>query len=128
MNKILYFAESEYIVRDLINLPANILNPNYFEKYVKKFSNFHNTKLKIVYGKSLKKDFPLIHEVGKASSNKPRLFELTYKRSNSSLNLTLIGKGVCFDTGGLNLKSSSGMINMKKICQEQLQFWVLLII
>jgi len=42
-NKILYFAESEYVVRDLINLPANILNPNYFEKYVKKFSNFHNT-------------------------------------------------------------------------------------
>jgi len=114
INKILYFTESEYIVRDLINLPSNILNPNYFEKYVKKFSNFHNTQLKIVYGKSLKKDFPLIHEVGKASSNKPRLFELTYERSNSSLNLTLIGKGVCFDTGGLNLKSSSGMINMKK--------------
>ena len=114
INKILYFAESEYIVRDLINLPSNILNPNYFEKYVKKFSNFHNTQLKIVCGKSLKNDFPLIHEVGKASSNKPRLFELTYKRSNSSLNLTLIGKGVCFDTGGLNLKSSSGMINMKK--------------
>ena len=113
-NKILYFAESEYVVRDLINLPANILNPNYFEEYVKKFSNFHNTKLKIVCGKSLKKDFPLIHEVGKASSNKPRLFELTYKRSNSSLNLTLIGKGVCFDTGGLNLKSGFGMINMKK--------------
>ena len=83
-------------------------------EYVKKFSNFHNTKLKIVCGKSLKKDFPLIHEVGKASSNKPRLFELTYKRSNSSLNLTLIGKGVCFDTGGLNLKSSFGMMNMKK--------------
>ena len=114
MNKILYFAESEYIVRDLINLPANILNPNYFEKYVKKFSNFHNTELKIVSGKSLKKDFPLIHEVGKASSNKPRLLELKYKRSNSSLDLTLIGKGVCFDTGGLNLKSSSGMMNMKK--------------
>ena len=114
MNKILYFVESEYIVRDLINLPANILNPNYFEKYVKKFSNFHNTELKIVTGKSLKKDFPLIHEVGKASSNKPRLLELTYKRSNSPLDLTLIGKGVCFDTGGLNLKSSSGMINMKK--------------
>jgi len=114
MNKVLYFAESEYIVRDLINLPANILNPNYFEKYVKKFSNFHNTEFKIVSGKSLKKDFPLIHEVGKASSNKPRLLELTYKRSNSSLDLTLIGKGVCFDTGGLNLKSSSGMINMKK--------------
>ena len=113
-NKILYFAESEYVVRDLINLPANILNPNYFEEYVKKFSNFHNTKLKIVCGKSLKKDFPLIHEVGKASSNKPRLFELTYKRSNSSLNLTLIGKGVCFDTGGLNLKSGFGMMNMKK--------------
>ena len=113
-NKILYFAESEYVVRDLINLPANILNPYYFEEYVKKFSNFHNAKLKIVCGKSLKKDFPLIHEVGKASSNKPRLFELTYKRSNSSLNLTLIGKGVCFDTGGLNLKSGFGMMNMKK--------------
>jgi len=114
INKILYFAESEYVVRDLINLPANILNPDYFEKYVKKFSNLHNMKLKIVCGKSLKKDFPLIHEVGKASSNKPRLLELKFKRSNSSLNLTLIGKGVCFDTGGLNLKSSSGMLNMKK--------------
>ena len=114
LNKMISFTESEYIVRDLINIPANILNPEYFENYVKKFSNFHNTKIKIVSGKDLKKNFPLIHEVGKASSKKPRLLELTHKRSSESFNITLIGKGVCFDSGGLNLKSSSGMLNMKK--------------
>ena len=114
MDKTLYLAESEFIVRDLINLPANILNPDYFESYVKKFSNFHDIKLKVVFGNDLKKNFPLIHEVGKASSKKPRFLELTHKGSSKSLNITLIGKGVCFDSGGLNLKSSSGMLNMKK--------------
>ena len=114
LDKTSYLAESEFIVRDLINLPANILNPEYFENYVKKFSNFHNIKLKVVFGNDLKKNFPLIHEVGKASSKKPRLLELTYKGSSKSFNITLIGKGVCFDSGGLNLKSNSGMLNMKK--------------
>ena len=114
LDKTLYLAESEFIVRDLVNLPANILNPEYFESYVKKFSNFHNIKLKVVFGNDLKKNFPLIHAVGKASSKKPRFLELTYKGSSKSFNITLIGKGVCFDSGGLNLKSSSGMLNMKK--------------
>ena len=114
LDKTLYFAESEFIVRDLINLPANILNPDFFESYVKKFSNFHKTKLKVIFGNDLKKNFPLIHEVGKASSKKPRFLELTHKGSSKSCNITLIGKGVCFDSGGLNLKSSSGMLNMKK--------------
>ena len=114
LDKTLYLAESEFIVRDLINLPANILNPDFFESYVKKFSNFHKTKLKVVFGNDLKKNFPLIHEVGKASSKKPRFLELTHKGSSKSFNITLIGKGVCFDSGGLNLKSSSGMLNMKK--------------
>ena len=114
LDKTLYLAESEFIVRDLINLPANILNPDFFESYVKKFSNFHKTKLKVVFGNDLKKNFPLIYEVGKASSKKPRFLELTHKGSSKSFNITLIGKGVCFDSGGLNLKSSSGMLNMKK--------------
>ena len=114
LNKTLYLAESEFIVRDLINLPANILNPDYFETYFKKFSNFHNATIKIVCGNDLKKNFPLIHEVGKASSKKPRFLELTHKGSSKSFNITLIGKGVCFDSGGLNLKSSPGMLNMKK--------------
>ncbi len=114
LDKTLYLAESEFIVRDLINLPANILNPDYFESYVKNFSKLHSTKIKIVCGNDLKKNFPLIHEVGKASSKKPRLLELTHKGSSKSLNITLIGKGVCFDSGGLNLKSSYGMLNMKK--------------
>ena len=114
LDKTLYFAESEFIVRDLINLPANILTPDFFESYVKKFSNFHKTKLKVIFGNDLKKNFPLIHEVGKASSKKPRFLELTHKGSSKSFNITLIGKGVCFDSGGLNLKSSFGMLNMKK--------------
>ena len=114
LDKTFHLSESEFIVRDLINLPANTLNPDYFETYVKKFSNFHNAKIKIVSGNDLKKNFPLIHVVGKASSKKPRLLELTHKGSSKSFNITLIGKGVCFDSGGLNLKSSSGMLNMKK--------------
>ncbi len=114
LNKLIYFTESEYLVRDLINIPANILDPEYFEKYAKKFSNFHNAKIKIVSGNTLKKNFPLIHVVGKASPKKPRLFEIKHKGSSGYFNITLIGKGVCFDSGGLNLKGSSGMLNMKK--------------
>ena len=114
LDKTLRLVESEFIVRDLINLPANILNPDYFETYIKKFSNFHNGKIKIVCGNDLKKNFPLIHEVGKASSKKPRFIEFTHEVSSKCFNITLIGKGVCFDSGGLNLKSSTGMLNMKK--------------
>jgi leucyl aminopeptidase len=61
----------------------------------------------------LKKNFPLIHAVGRACDDAPRLVELTWgNKSNKAL--TLIGKGVCFDTGGLDLKSASGMLGMKK--------------
>ncbi len=114
LDKILLLTESEFIVRDLINLPANILSPKHFENYLKKFSDFYNLEIKTVFGNNLKKNFPLIHEVGKASSKKPRFLELNFRGSSKYFNITLIGKGVCFDSGGLNLKSRSAMINMKK--------------
>ena len=107
--------EAEYIVRDLINLPPNFLGPQILENFAKKFSIFHGTKFGVIKGKQLlEENFPLIFEVGKGSKQKPRLIKLDHGPKNAKLKIALIGKGVCFDSGGLNLKSSEGMRLMKK--------------
>ena len=114
-SNLIYFAESEFISRDLINYPANYLGPSELEDYVKSFAEFHKTKFSSIKGEELKKqNLPLIHDVGRASEQAPRLLEIEYGRKNASYNITLVGKGVCFDSGGLNLKNPSGMRNMKK--------------
>ena len=114
-SNLIYFAESEFISRDLINYPANHLGPSELEDYVKSFAEFHKTKFSSIKGEKLKKqNLPLIHDVGRASEQAPRLLEIEYGRKNASYSITLVGKGVCFDSGGLNLKNPSGMRNMKK--------------
>src|SRR6202012_5403761 len=71
-------------------------------------------KISFVTGNDLlKKNFPLIHAVGRASVRQPRLIDITWGKPGAP-KVTLVGKGVCFDTGGLDIKPSSGMLMMKK--------------
>ena len=113
--KFIHLTESEYIARDLINSPANNMGPQEIEDYAKSFADFHQASFSSICGEGLlKENLPLIYSVGKASEQKPRLLEITHGTADAKLSITLVGKGVCFDTGGLNLKSPVGMRNMKK--------------
>jgi len=105
-----------FLARDLINLPPNILTPYNYEKIVKNcFKNF-SIKIDTYKDKKLEKNFPLINFVGRSSENKPLLLDIKWSKSkkNTFPNITLIGKGVTFDSGGLDVKPSSGMMLMKK--------------
>lgn len=107
------FAESESIARDLINTPASSLGPNKFEEAVQKFALHHGLSFTSIIGEKLTDlNFPLIHAVGRAAQEAPRLLELSWGDQKSK-KVTLVGKGVCFDTGGLNIKLSK-MNTMKK--------------
>jgi len=107
-------AEATFLVRDLINTPAADNGPEELANTgVELFKKYKGQSKVIVGDDLLKKNFPAIHAVGRASDRAPRLFDGTWGQKNAP-KVTLIGKGVCFDTGGLNLKSAVGMKNMKK--------------
>jgi len=105
-----------FLARDLINLPPNILTPYNYEKIVKNCLKDFSTKIDTYKDKKLEKNFPLINFVGRSSENKPLLLDIKWSKSkkNTFPNITLIGKGVTFDSGGLDVKPSSGMMLMKK--------------
>ena len=105
-----------FLARDLINLPPNILTPYNYEKIVKNCFKDFSTKIDTYKDKKLEKNFPLINFVGRSSENKPLLLDIKWSKSkkNTFPNITLIGKGVTFDSGGLDVKPSSGMMLMKK--------------
>ena len=107
-------SESYFYVRDLINTPANILGPkeiyNSAKKYLKKFD-----MVNLKSGKSLENNFPLISAVGiGASANRQPIFCEFKSKTKYKKKIVLIGKGVSFDTGGLNIKTGTGMSLMKK--------------
>lgn len=107
-------AKAAYIARDLINIPANELGPDAFEKEVRSFARARKIKVTSIIGDALLSDnFPMIHAVGRASNEAPRLLDLTWGNKNHP-KVTLVGKGVTFDTGGLNIKPGAGMALMKK--------------
>jgi leucyl aminopeptidase len=106
-------ANAVFIVRDLVNRPANDLTPDALETAVRKVANAGRASLRVIKGAALKRDFPLIHTVGMASASPPRLADFTWGNPRHP-RVTLIGKGVCFDTGGLDIKPASGMALMKK--------------
>ncbi len=102
------------LARDLINTPANELGPDALERQVRSFASGHGMKIKVTSGDDLiKARLPLIHAVGRASSEAPRLLDLSWGNA-SHPRVTLVGKGVTFDTGGLDIKSAAGMLLMKK--------------
>ena len=101
-------------VRDLINTPSQDMGPADLEAAVRALAETHGGELQVFSGDDLlANNFPAIHAVGRASHRAPRLIELNWGNPTDP-RLALIGKGVCFDTGGLDLKPSSGMRNMKK--------------
>lgn len=107
-------AEGMTLARDLVNTPANDLGPAELEAAIRMLAKKHGAKVSSVIGKDLsKKNFPLVYAVGQGSERAPRLVEFTWGKSTHP-KLTLVGKGVCFDTGGLDIKPDAAMLLMKK--------------
>ena len=102
------------LARDLINTPAEDLGPAELAGAVGDLGRRHAAAVRQVVGEELlAQNYPAIHAVGRAAARPPRLVDLTWGEATHP-KLTLVGKGVCFDTGGLDLKSAAGMLRMKK--------------
>jgi leucyl aminopeptidase len=109
-------VEGVFLARDLINTPANDMGPPDLEYAARALATTHKARIDVIVGDDLlKENFPLIHAVGRAAAadRPPRLIDITWG-DDAHPKVTLIGKGVCFDTGGLDIKSDAGMLNMKK--------------
>jgi leucyl aminopeptidase len=107
-------AEGVGLARDLINTPANDMGPAELESAARALATRHRATFRAIVGSDLLTgNFPLIHAVGRAADRAPRLVDMGWG-DPAHPKVTLIGKGVCFDTGGLDIKSESGMLNMKK--------------
>jgi leucyl aminopeptidase len=107
-------TEAATLARDLINTPANDMGPAELAQVAQELAGKYGANYSCIIGDDLlAQNFPLIHAVGMASSRAPRLIDITWGNA-SHPKITLVGKGVCFDTGGLDLKPSSGMLIMKK--------------
>jgi leucyl aminopeptidase len=107
-------VEAVALARDLINTPANDMGPAELEQAAVALAKRHGASTRVVVGEELlTENFPLIHAVGRAAAKPPRLIEMRWGDTKHP-KVTLVGKGVCFDTGGLDIKPSSGMLNMKK--------------
>jgi leucyl aminopeptidase len=106
-------AAGEYLTRDLINTPAADMGPDELEAAMAALAAHHGASFEAVRGEDLlTQNFPMINAVGRASPRAPRILDLRWGTAGPKL--TLVGKGVCFDTGGLNIKPSNGMTLMKK--------------
>jgi leucyl aminopeptidase len=102
-------------VRDLVNTPAQDMGPAELEDEVRRLGDRHKARVNVVVGDALLRDYPLVHAVGRAAERgrAPRMVELVWGAEDAP-RLALVGKGVCFDSGGLDIKPSSGMALMKK--------------
>ncbi|ESX21512.1 leucyl aminopeptidase family protein [Mesorhizobium sp. M1148] len=107
-------ADGVFLARDLVNTPTSDMGPDEFEKAVRTLAATHKAEVSVIKGDDLlKQNFPMIHAVGRASVGVPRLIDMVWGPEGAP-KVTLVGKGVCFDTGGLDIKPSSGMLLMKK--------------
>jgi leucyl aminopeptidase len=106
-------VEGVTLARDLINTPSNDMGPAELEDAARALAKQHGATVQVTSGDALAKQFPLVHAVGAGSAREPRLIELTWGKDGDP-KITLVGKGVCFDTGGLDIKPETGMLNMKK--------------
>jgi leucyl aminopeptidase len=101
------------LARDLINAPANELGPAELAETVRVLAGQTAGSLRICMGNELRQQYPLVHAVGQGSAREPRLIDCRWPRAGAP-RVTLVGKGVCFDSGGLDLKPSAAMLLMKK--------------
>ncbi|ESW83322.1 cytochrome C oxidase subunit II [Mesorhizobium sp. LSJC285A00] len=107
-------ADGVFLARDLVNTPTSDMGPDELEKAVRTLAATHKAEVSVIKGDDLlKQNFPMIHAVGRASVGAPRLIDMVWGPEGAP-KVTLVGKGVCFDTGGLDIKPSSGMLLMKK--------------
>jgi len=106
-------VEGITLCRDLINTPSNDMGPSELETACRSLAKQHGAKVQVTSGDALAKNFPLVHAGGAGSARAPRLIDMTWGKA-SDPKITLVGKGVCFDTGGLDIKPDTGMLNMKK--------------
>ena len=109
-----HIVDGVTLARDLINTPANDMGPAQLEQAARKLAARHAASVGVLVGDELlAQNFPLIHAVGRAAAAAPRLIDVTWGDARHP-RVTLIGKGVCFDTGGLDIKPDASMLNMKK--------------
>ncbi|ANU08567.1 Cytosol aminopeptidase [Paraurantiacibacter namhicola] len=111
----MFEARAECLVRDLINTPAEDMGPAGLEAEAERIAKAHGGKLNVVRGDALEQGFPMVHAVGRAAArhHAPRLIEVEWGKE-SAPRVAIVGKGVCFDSGGLDVKSAAGMKLMKK--------------
>lgn len=108
------YARAAYLVRNLINLPPNALGPQTLAQCAAKLAQNFDASCSIISGEDLlHHNFPLIYAVGQGSLRPPALAEITWGNQDHP-HVTLVGKGICFDTGGLNIKTGDSMLLMKK--------------
>ena len=107
-------AEGVFLARDLINTPTNDMGPDDVETAARKLAGSHGAEVEVIAGdRLLTRNFPMIHAVGRAAAQAPRLIDIRWGAPDAP-KVTLVGKGVCFDTGGLDIKPASSMLLMKK--------------
>jgi leucyl aminopeptidase len=110
-------AESRAValVRDLVNTPAEDMGPAALEAEAEKLAKAHGATLLVTRGEALEREYPMVHAVGRAAgrSHAPRMIHLTWGDEKAPV-VAVVGKGVCFDSGGLDIKPSAGMLLMKK--------------
>jgi leucyl aminopeptidase len=108
-------ARAVALVRDLVNTPAEDMGPAALEGEAERLAKAHAAHLTVTKGDSLEREFPLVHAVGRAAArhHAPRMLHLSWGDPAAPV-LAVVGKGVCFDTGGLDIKPSSAMLLMKK--------------
>jgi leucyl aminopeptidase len=112
-NRVEVMAAAEALIRDLINTPTSDMGPADLADAARALALSHNAEFRTIVGDDLlAQNFPLIHTVGRAAASAPRLID--FRWGDRGPKLTLVGKGVCFDTGGLNIKPSQSMALMKK--------------
>ena len=111
---VLNIVESQYLVRDLINTPADDMGPSELADMAENLAQTYHARCKQIIGEDLlRENYASIYTVGRASDDAPRLIDFVWG-NGSHPKVTLVGKGVCFDTGGLDLKPSNYMLLMKK--------------
>ncbi len=107
-------VDGVFLTRDLVNTPTNDMGPVALEAAAWTLGERHKAQVSVIVGDDLlARNFPMIHAVGRASAEAPRLIDLTWG-APAAPKVTLVGKGVCFDTGGLDIKGASNMLLMKK--------------
>jgi leucyl aminopeptidase len=108
-------AQAVCLVRDLVNTPAEDMGPAALEREAERLAKAHHAKLSVTKGEALEREYPMVHAVGRAAArdHAPRLIHLTWGDEKNPV-LAIVGKGVCFDSGGLDIKPASGMLLMKK--------------